>query len=546
MAANQAASTNYSAAAQVTASIVVNQATQTISFAPASPVTYGVSPITLTATGGASGNAVTFSVVSGPGSISGSTLTVTGVGTIVVAANQAASTNYSAAAQVTASIVVNPATQTISFAPASPVTYGVSPITLTATGGASGNAVLFSVVSGPGSISGSTLTVTGVGTIVVAANQAASTNYSAAAQVTASIVVNPATQTISFAPASPVTYGVSPITLTATGGASGNAVLFSVVSGPGSISGSTLTVTGAGTIVVAANQAASTNYSAAAQVTASIVVNPATASVNIVASANPVLSTNPITWTATVAATSGSPTGNVSFFDGATLLGTVALAQGTASYTTSSLAIGTHSITAVYAGDANFASSTSSALAESVQDYSLTISGSGGDSSSTSQTVFPGGTATYSFVLQPSSGTTFPSPITLTLSGVPSGATATITPSTLPAGSSLTNVVLTVRLPQTTAGMQQNNQPLHRQIPPLLWSLLLLPFVGRLRRARNWPGQTAVVLLMLTGGLIAMTGLSGCGGNNGFFGQQQKTYAITITATSGTLSHSTTVTLTVQ
>jgi hypothetical protein len=50
---------------------------------------------------------VTFSVVSGPGTVSGSTLTITGTGTVVVAANQAGNANYTAATQVTHSIVVN-------------------------------------------------------------------------------------------------------------------------------------------------------------------------------------------------------------------------------------------------------------------------------------------------------------------------------------------------------------------------------------------------------------------------------------------------------
>ena len=57
---------------------------QTITFGSLYPVTYGVSPITLSASGGGSGNPVTFSVISGPGSISGNTLTVTGAGSIVV------------------------------------------------------------------------------------------------------------------------------------------------------------------------------------------------------------------------------------------------------------------------------------------------------------------------------------------------------------------------------------------------------------------------------------------------------------------------------
>jgi sugar lactone lactonase YvrE len=271
---SQAAAGNYPLGTQ-TATFTVATEPQTITFtAPTSPVVYGVSPISLVATGGASGNAVTFSVVSGPGTVSGAALTITGAGTVVVAANQAGNGNYSAAMQVTQSIVVNQFSQTITFTtPTSPVTYGVSPITLVATGGASGNAVIYSVVSGPGTVSGSTLTITGVGTVVVAANQAGNANYSAAMQVTQSIVVNQFSQTITFtAPTTPVTYGVSPITLSASS-TSGLAVTFSVVSGPGTVSGSTLTITGVGTVVVATNQAGNANYAAATQVTQSIVVN---------------------------------------------------------------------------------------------------------------------------------------------------------------------------------------------------------------------------------------------------------------------------------
>jgi ribosomal protein S11 len=74
--------------------------------APTSPVTYGVAPITLSATA-TSGLSVTFSIVSGPGTVSGNTLTVTGPGTIVVAANQAGNSSYAPAPQVTRSVVVN-------------------------------------------------------------------------------------------------------------------------------------------------------------------------------------------------------------------------------------------------------------------------------------------------------------------------------------------------------------------------------------------------------------------------------------------------------
>jgi hypothetical protein len=111
---------------------------QTISFNPATPVGFGTPPIKLVATGGASGNPVTFSIVSGPGTLSGtnnSVLSVTGIGTIVIAANQAGSKGYAAAAQVTGSIIVlQPAPATIT-SPAAGSTLTGSTVTFTWTAG---------------------------------------------------------------------------------------------------------------------------------------------------------------------------------------------------------------------------------------------------------------------------------------------------------------------------------------------------------------------------------------------------------------------------
>ena len=114
----------------------VNQASQAITFTPpTSPVIYpGTSPITLSATGGASGNPVTFGILSGPGSLSGtnnSLLTVTGTGTIMIAANQAGNTNYSAAPQVTQSVVVNAPTAAALTSPASGSTFTGTSVTFT-------------------------------------------------------------------------------------------------------------------------------------------------------------------------------------------------------------------------------------------------------------------------------------------------------------------------------------------------------------------------------------------------------------------------------
>src|SRR6202046_5620028 len=77
-----------------------------------------------------------------------------------------------------------------------------------------------------------------------------------------------------------------------------------------------------------------------------------------------------VTFTATVTPQSGTgvPTGTVTFFDGATPLGSAGLQNSgtTSTLQTSTLAVGAHSITATYSGDANFATSTSTAVVVTV------------------------------------------------------------------------------------------------------------------------------------------------------------------------------------
>jgi hypothetical protein len=276
---------------------------QTITFAPiASPVTYGVPPIALSATGGATGNPVTFSVLSGPGYVSGNTLVVTGVGTIVVAANQAGNADYTAAPQVTQSVVVNPASPSVSVSCApNPITYGSQNTTCTATIGAgtTGTVSFFwnganlwaTVPVAGGSASASGFSGMGAGTYSITIYYSGDANNNGGSAGT-TLTINQASQNITFIPPpSPVTYGVGPMSLSATS-SSGLGVTFSVISGPGSITGNTLTVTGAGTIIIAANQSGNSNYSAAPQVTQAVIVNKATPT---------------ITWPTPAAITYGTP-----------------------------------------------------------------------------------------------------------------------------------------------------------------------------------------------------------------------------------------------
>jgi hypothetical protein len=87
------------------------QSSQTITFAPLPNVTYGVSPITLTATA-SSGLAVSYAVT-GPATLSGSTLKITGAGLVTVTASQAGNSSYPPATPVSRSFTVAKAVLTV-------------------------------------------------------------------------------------------------------------------------------------------------------------------------------------------------------------------------------------------------------------------------------------------------------------------------------------------------------------------------------------------------------------------------------------------------
>ena len=105
------------------------------------------------------------------------------------------------------------------------------------------------------------------------------------------------------------------------------------------------------------------------------VINPIATSVGLTSSAAAAQAGQPVTFTATVSSTGPIATGLVTFKNGATVLGTATLdAAGRATLTTSSLAVGTHSITATYGGDPSHGVSTSSAVSQLIQLAASTVS----------------------------------------------------------------------------------------------------------------------------------------------------------------------------
>jgi hypothetical protein len=266
------------------------------------------------------------------------------------------------------------------------------------------------------------------------------------------------------------------------------------------------------------------------------------ATVALTSSINPVFLDNPTILTALVTSTGVTPTGTVSFFDGGTPLGTVALVSCSSSLSATFVYAGPHTITAVYSGDTVTESANAPALTQTVADFSLTVA----SGSSSSGTTIAGGTAKYALVLTPLTTTTLPGAVSITVTGLPTTATFTLTPSTVASGSGATPVAFTVTAAQITAAIRAQQPPAHRssaRYAPVALALLALPLAWFRRRKRFGSLLASVCLLFAITG-----GLAGCisDPSSGYYGQTPQTYNVTVTATSGNLARSTPLTLTVQ
>ncbi|MBB5059171.1 sugar lactone lactonase YvrE [Granulicella aggregans] len=392
-----------------------SMAPPTISFSVADQI-YGASPFAVTATSNSTG-AFTYSVVSGPAMISGNTVTLTGTGSVTLKASQAATSQYSAGSATT-TFQVSAGTPVISFSVANQV-YGTPPFTVTATSNSPG-AFTYSVVSGPATISGNTVTLAGAGSVTLQASQAATAQYSAGSATTTFLVAT-ATPAISFSVANQV-FGAPPFTVAPTSNSPG-AFTYSVVSGPAIIAGNTVTLSGTGSVTLSASQAATANFSAA-------------------------------TTTATFLVTEG---------------------------------------------------------------FTVTAT-------PPSATVVPAGSVDFILTVAPGKGSTFPHPVQLTATGLPNDATATFSPTQVPAGAGTTQVKMTI---QTTIQVAREQHPRNSPLSPITFGYLLIPgfFFKRSRQAmRKLPHLLLIATLSLTALLLT----TGCG--SGLQSRNQD-FTITITAT---------------
>jgi arabinogalactan endo-1,4-beta-galactosidase len=325
------------------------------------------------------------------------------------------------------------------------------------------------------------------------------------------------------------------------------------ITGPGGFS-QTATVTSSGGVAgfalsnVVLNTPGTYSLSASSPrlttATRSLTVTPLAATTTTLTSApTSVMGTN-LTFTATVIATSGAPepTGAVTFRDGAAALGSGMLSSsGVASYVTSTLAVGSHSITGSYAGDTNDAASVSNAVAVMVTpppDFTISLS-------PTSATISRGSSATSIVSVTPVNA--FNASISLACSGLPIYATCALSSTHVtPAGGTVTStltIATNTQVALTSTERRSTEQTESQLVAGLAGSCAvpaLLFWPGLFRGKRG--GLRALRVICLS--MIAMQAISGCGSAATKNSIEQ--YAITITATSGTLAHSATFQLTVQ
>src|SRR5205823_4721380 len=132
-----------------------------------------------------------------------------------------------------------------------------------------------------------------------------------------------------------------------------------------------------GTHNLTANYSGDANFNPSSSTTLTQTVTKGSTSTSLISSVNPSVSGQTITLTATVTATApatGTPTATVTFFDGATNLGSAALdASGQATLSIASLSVGNHSLTVSYSGDGNFNPSSSAILTQAVNQVSTSI-----------------------------------------------------------------------------------------------------------------------------------------------------------------------------
>jgi hypothetical protein len=269
-----------------------------------------------------------------------------------------------------------------------------------------------------------------------------------------------------------------------------------------------ISLSGAGQHLVEGSYSGESNYNSSLSGTVSLLGVPvATTTTTLSASATSVDEQQKVTLTATVQG--NSPTGTVTFLNGATSLGTAPISGNSASLTTSFASAGSVSLTASYAGDPNNLASTSSSITVMIVAPSFAVA-----ISPASATVTPGQTATFTVTVTPAGG--FATAVALSCGALPSQAScAFATPSVTPSGQPV-QVRLTVSTAASTADLRQIPLGLPGREPwfptGAVVSLAGLLGLARVRRSSLRWRQVLQAVALLTTAWALSASFIGCGG----------------------------------
>jgi len=245
---------------------------------------------------------------------------------------------------------------------------------------------------------------------------------------------------------------------------------------------------------------------------------------------------------ATLTSSAGTPTGTVYFMDGSTVLNTFTLTgtSGIASYSTASLAVGSHSITAVYSGDTNFASVTSTSQTVTINALPATVSLAANPSS---LTIESGAAGTTVITVTPAGGYT--GTLTFSCGTLPMSASCSFSPATLvfTGGATAQTSTLTISTTSTHAMLALS---LDRRLPVFAFAgLFLLPLA--LRRRAKLKSHWSVLPILALAGLFATLGVSGCSSSGGSATNTPAgSYTVPVTVSGGTASNNLSLQVTVQ
>jgi gliding motility-associated-like protein len=342
--ATQATDANYNAGS-VTALLTVAKGIPVIAFMADISKTFGNAPFSITAPASNSTGAFSYtSSTTSVATIAGSLVSITGAGSTTITVSQAASANYNAGS-ITALLFVAKANPTITILPNITRGYGSAAVTLVAPSSNSNGAFTYTISDAAvATISGATLTAVGIGTATLTTTQAESANYNAGS-VTRTVTVVKGNPTIGTFAAINKTFGDAAFALTAPSSLSTGAFTYASSDATvATVSGSTVTIVGAGTANITATQATDANYNPAS-VTAVLTVAKATPTLSSFADINKTTTDAPFTLTAPI---SSAGTGAITYSSSNTAVATVS------GSTVTPVGIGTSTITATQAEDANY------------------------------------------------------------------------------------------------------------------------------------------------------------------------------------------------